>query len=806
MTGIIDIREFRGVFTAGDPEDLPPEYLTVLQNVRPLNGKLLKTFGMGERTDIPDLPVAIHNLAAFVNANAPHGYYYLAAVIDGSCHLTVYYWDEGDAAWSSLTLPETIHQRCGTNPVVQAGGIVRFLPGNAGTLDSSEAKGLWYGWIDRDLFDGQVSATPAFFACVTNIAPPTLSCDIDVIACSASGFVTGDSYYYRFSYIYDGVQESMLSEGAIKWVPEDSITAPCLNIDSFLAEEMNVRVTGIRVYRARFDAAAGTKSPYTHIQTIDFLREAGDVVSGTDGCYRYDDMIVIPALESETFDAGKSYTLSIDGGGYQDVDNPGAGTGHFHFHFTSYIVAGYKWNVSWAMKEDGIAWKSGSTGGYCAQNGLAVIGEALPEDDVYTDGILSVDSGTNREYAVIDKAVGRVLHFDTTLSAHSNVCWKALSQSVGTYLLSSTISDPETDPVEYAFFDTALPDGAEHPLYADGEEKSIRVNGEFARIIGGRLWQGNVVLDPGGKDEAHGDWVSYSEQGQYDVNPVSNVLYCEDREGGPVTGIAEVFGCPVVLKKQAIIFINIKEDLNDPSKWTVKESAHNIGSLAKRGYIEANGSLYVCWTDAIYRLSPNNLADSDATPTERLKVTGAIEDVYQALTLSQKEAVRAAFDPSRGEIVFALGDEVWALNADTGAWREITTAGSADIFAADENGQVLACDTTEKNIRTLDPDTPESVGVSLRTKTFRISDIRGEVVRDVWVTYRSGAALTLNAYADGSPAVSKTAVLPAQTTAAAYRVRLGIRARTLALEITGPSGTTDVEIHRIKANFDHKES
>ena len=40
-----EIRDFKGVFTNADQEDISDEYLSVLKNLRPENGRLIKTSG-----------------------------------------------------------------------------------------------------------------------------------------------------------------------------------------------------------------------------------------------------------------------------------------------------------------------------------------------------------------------------------------------------------------------------------------------------------------------------------------------------------------------------------------------------------------------------------------------------------------------------------------------------------------------------------------------------------------------------------------------------------------------------------------
>jgi hypothetical protein len=184
------------------------------------------------------------------------------------------------------------------------------------------------------------------------------------------------------------------------------------------------------------------------------------------------------------------------------------------------------------------------------------------------------------------------------------------------------------------------------------------------------------LLIPGDKAESHPDWLSYSELDQPDVTPVSNVIKFSDREGGEITGLDELFGIPVVMKRQSIRPYNTKADPADPTTWYSAESIHNIGNIPHHGYISVQGSLYVCSQDGIYRLSPNNLAASDSTPTEHLKITGPIEDAYDKMTQTQKEEMIVGYNQQENEIVWTFGKslvvDIAGVSVGASGYFEIT--------------------------------------------------------------------------------------------------------------------------------------
>lgn len=151
----------------------------------------------------------------------------------------------------------------------------------------------------------------------------------------------------------------------------------------------------------------------------------------------------------------------------------------------------------------------------------------------------------------------------------------------------------------------------EHP-YA-GETK-IAVNAQYGKILKGRLFLGNVVLDPGNENESQNDWLIYSELDAYDVRPVSNAIPFPDREGGQITGLAELFGRLIIFKAQAIYVLDIV-DPTAPTSWVRKESKINIGNIAPEGIVEVHDSVFFVHHDGIYQIDSNTVASANATPS-----------------------------------------------------------------------------------------------------------------------------------------------------------------------------------------------
>jgi len=868
----IDIRDFKGVFSNGDLEDIPAEYLAELKNLRPINGLLEKTFGYGVKiaTATTDTP---NTIATYINTHLtnPTGYKYLYSNINsGTNALTLIEYNSSTINWDTISLSETFYQKDDYNPIVQADGIMRFLPGNVGLLNGHESKGVWYGYIDSLWkFDHNYKNAQGFYAYRTsvdslwNILNPTVSL-ID------SGYFI-DGRYYKYSLIYDGIQESLMKNLCNIYYANNQFGKIIIKFPTI---NTNLRITGMNIYRA--EDADGI---YNKIHTVDFLRDSTDVIR-TDSIYDGRRYIHIPELETYTFESGKHYYIRIfkrDLTVYTDYNiiNPPAGTGQDVFCDSAlFKITGDKWNLPW-----GIYWQGSDTiytynlngGAYTGKNVFITDKNAVKYNlggGVLTLNYSNVDTIIHR---IIDFNSNKALHFkgDSAIYYYPDNCI-IVSPSIGNYYFTKGLSDTAKGEVAaipsditlqdpdvltqangywmggvlkmltgvnsglerailnsyqttkhikfypefpvtisegdsyrvivnqneyYSFFDTGLTEGAEHPF---ADEVSIRINGKFAKIINNRLWQGNIVLDPGGVNEVRTDWVSYSEIGQYDVNPVSNVISFANAGLGAITGLDEIYGNPVIMKNNNISIINIKNYPTTPEYWQTIESVHNIGNIAQKGYINVLGNLYISSYDGIYRFSPNNLAESDMTPTERLRISEPINDKYLALTLTQKQAIKCGYDQYKNEIVFVLGIEFWAYNINTNNWREVDYL-PLTIFNYDENNYLMGYNSSDSKIYS---SQYHSNSISdLQTKTFSISDERIEPVRYAYVTYKSTDTLKIQLYGENNNTVAlwgdSTSLVPV-TVPTTKKIPITVRSKKFNIRLYSKSDTTATYIYRLK--------
>jgi len=611
----------------------------------------------------------------------------------------------------------------------------------------------------------------------------------DIIGGTVRFTVNRDARYYKFSYVYDGNQESLLSE-ACKVDFEDQRFASFEA--SFTNTDHNKRITAIKVYRS----TTGETGTYYHIHTIDFLRKTGQYKSAADGSYSGDKNIYIPDIGSVTPTPNVSkiglWNNNIGEFVYYTI------LSHSGTRFTviaeQTLLDDDYWNCAWEYLSNGSdVTSSGSTGAFSGQK-VWIVSEDLGAVN-YSGGVIELHLGATTGYRMVDIVYGKAVHLTSavnTAGGATNEDWKLFNIEKGLFFYALSGST-----ITWKFFDTALPDGAPHPLEG---EVSINVNGKYAKMIAGRLFQAKIVLDPADKAEEHEDWGSYSELEQPDVNPVSNALRFQEREGGELTGLEELFGMAVFLKKQGIITVNCKSSPASPELWAITESIHDIGNVAPLGAVRAGDSLYPCANDGIYKLTPNNLSDSDATPTEKLKITEPINNIYNSMTAAQKRGIRGVYHHRRNEIHWFMTYPVdeddtlkrWAYNVITGAWREVYALYDALIPAMDENANALILEDLEDDtvqVAAADSDQDEQDGRFLfRSKVFPISEGSPEPIHKITVIYKSPHALKLRLYLDGNDTIVEDYDLPAQADMKPYTVAVGYSCYRMQFVITDDTG------------------
>ena len=347
---------------------------------------------------------------------------------------------------------------------------------------------------------------------------------------------------------------------------------------------------------------------------------------------------------------------------------------------------------------------------------------------------------------------------------------------------------------EIAIIDKGLSSLGEHPY---GQEDKIKINAQYAKILKGRLFLGNIVLDPGNSNEIQNDWVAYSALDAYDVRPVSNVIPFPDREGGQITGLSELFGRLIVFKSQAIFVLDVS-DPSDPTTWSRKETKINIGNIAPEGIVEVHDSVYFVHHDGIYKLDSNTVASADATPSIMEKVTLGIED--QFLLANDKKEVKGVYDQKNNEILYTwqvgspASQIVWAYHITLKTWRKIDTSANLDILSFGENSGPVTWDNTDTDIKKFDVD--EAVGIAWKSKRFRLNLDQKRLIRYGMIQFTGTDTLTVNIYLDGSGSASFTKNITAD--GGVNRFPIKRYGKNFEIELTTPSSTNPFSVERMR--------
>tara|TARA_R100001530_G_scaffold87241_1_gene60750 strand:+ start:8834 stop:11365 length:2532 start_codon:yes stop_codon:yes gene_type:complete len=827
---VVDLTNIKGVYTNADHDDLPDSMVYDLVNLKPENGRLIKTRGIG------DLISAFTNTTDYVTyglytwvedrLTTPTGYRIILLEIHATTKLLKsHYWN--GTTWTDQSVG-TFYHKADYNPVIFDGGIVRVLPGNVGKADdTNQSKPLWTGFIDRKVFNDNYTMTEAINNYTANVTS-AISVSSYTHYESTDDLRVQDNYRYKIATIYDGNQESLLSAGSVHIdIKKKAVKIRAL-VDYTDTANYQKRITGMVLYRA--EQVSGKYGEDKQILRVDFTGDdiPNIVTPPSAVCTTTSDNVLVVdsdvSLPTNWWNNPTShlYSLYIDDIKVGEMNNTpqyNMTSGNTWFGMDDDIPDVFEtdWTIKKTLNSNGslVDTLTGSGNGYGGPNLILLYtwtGTAMSDAELSNQWMFITDNGSAR-IAQIKTA--------TTYSSHDSderlIQMDRDKDGISAKSVQVLPLYGFTEPVDGKFFvdiyDVELVEGATYPLQG---EVSIDVNGRFARTVQGRLFQGDIVLDPGDKAEVHNNWVSYSELDQYDVNPVSNVISFPDKEGGPITGLAELFGKLVIMKKQAMFFLNASA--SSPASWVIQESVHNIGNIATRGSVEAFGKVYVCYYDGIYAFTPNSMAESDGTPTEKLKISGPIENIY--LGVLDKEAIIAEYDQYAGEVIFFFGptstvydsiehewsdssyeygsdDYAWAYNVSTGDWRQISSSANVGIVSYDQDANLIIYDSTDTKIKSMGK--PEEVQARVRTKFYNVDDGERLNTRTLRTRYKSNEGLTLKVFGDHditSPV--DTVTLPVSSSVTEQEVVFRHRFNDVAVEIEETTASDDnVEIHRV---------
>ena len=429
-----------------------------------------------------------------------------------------------------------------------------------------------------------------------------------------------------------------------------------------------------------------------------------------------------------------------------------------------------------------LGWRNTSNGSIdvSSVSGKHIAIEESGEAQMYkVDQISAYDSHSQRAYVQINKGFPK--------GAYSHK---------GEITAPTTYTDNGSSSYTVKVTDEGLTNLGEHW----GESVfSTKTHAQYAKILKGRLFYANLMLDVGDKNEAQNDWVGYSELSAFDVRPVSNVLPFPDREGGQITGLSDLFGRLIIFKPQAIFVLDVVDPAN-PTTWVRKESKYNIGNIAPEGIVEVHDSVYFVHHDGIYRLDANTVASSTLTPSVMEKITLPIED--QFLLADSKKAVKGIYDQKNNELLFTWdqsnAQKVWAYHVILKSWRKVDTTTNLDILTFGENSGPLAWDNTDTDIKKF--DVAENVGITWKSKRFRMDLDRKQLLRYGMVKFTGTDTVTFNIYLDGSGSVSFTKDITAD--GGVNRFPIKRYGKSFEMELTTPSSSNTFFLERLRIELE----
>jgi hypothetical protein len=289
----------------------------------------------------------------------------------------------------SLNLNQTYYHKDASNPIFQANEILRILPGDVGEISGNEAKPIWYGYIDRTLFDSLYIPTADFYDDTATPETPTFDVTVDELTHTGT---MDDTVFYRFSAQYDGIEEGLVGVPFSAQLGDGAMGK--LTVDIGDTADVNERITSNVLYRSS-DNLTG----YNKLITVDRLRfrptvpyrDSVKASSGDRACY-------IPALSSYSFttSAGTTYTIH-DGVNSIKIENPD-GTGNDIFYIDADSTDcntdfESNWSDAWVLYRTvssvNTSVDGDSTGMYSGDD--VVITENNVENNTLYGGVIDID-------------------------------------------------------------------------------------------------------------------------------------------------------------------------------------------------------------------------------------------------------------------------------------------------------------------------------------------------------------------------------------------------------------------------------
>jgi len=708
--------------------------------------------------------------------------------------------DAGDDYWVFVGEPETgamvsygsLATPTATNTSVIADTQIIPFNNKIRFANARDTKPLLYQYLEREFFFGNYQPVDGVDISNAELAYPS-TWDYKTIEEFGEGKNSIGYYYYKFVPVFDGQQEAILEDVHLykNVTTDDKAIKLHLQLDT---GNFNKRITAIKVYRSY--NALNVEPSYYHIKTIPLNTESThDDISSLTGNIGY--VLYAPSVDFTSY--GSTYTELVINGTTYTIAGTGKNNG---YAILDSLVATTDsiWDGSFTIQEEdeGTGYYN-LTGGYAGRN---VFFKASASFNINQyDGWVVSDSTDD---AVCDLTVAKAIKLNKDFSTTGTSV--ALTINDG-YRFS--YSDPTLD---LYFYDLGFLDGSPHPL--EGRDK-ISVNYGCGDYLNGRLFVGNVKLDPDGEAEVHRDWIIYSEYLQPDVLPIDNYIQIKDTQGGEIKAIKAYNGDLVVFGERGIFRLQVPT--LDPSGWQLTESEKNVNIISPDSIIEVEGMIFFAAKDNVYVITPqfqvypiaNDIKD-DYQGTSNLEKTKFIYDI-------KKQRILCSFGAG-STTLYTFDLRAFMSNGAT-VWGKIITSLSveSDVLIKDENNVIYIGyhNSNETDFYTLydaSSVTETSHSVYLKSGNFSISDMnKPAMVRRMNISYKNGDGASANKlqasfWLDKSSSKAnfynqnitgqETIDFPLSTSYTTKSIRIGRRASFVKFELS--SSNPVVEISKIE--------
>lgn len=591
-------------------------------------------------------------------------------------------------------------------------------------------------------------------------------------------------YYYKFVPVFDGTNE-MNFEDAEGYIKITGATEKTIRVHLKMnTDDFNKRITAINVYRSY--NASNVEPSFYRIKTIPLNTKSDHDDKKSDITANIGKVLYAPGVDFTTF--GSSYDEVVING---NTSSPYAIASKANEYITLSTAVSSSDKITdgafTVQESEESGYTTYASGGYAGQH-IALASTSPAHNDGELINWVANVSGAND--CVITENYSNIIFFSRDAGTTGSSITVSLSNGYR-YDLSGT-------DVNLYFYDRNLVDGAAHPL--DGKDKII-ANYKYGVYMNGRMFGLNVKLDPttGGDNEVHKDWIVYSEFNKPDIMPIDNYIQVRDMQGGEITGGIEYINHLIVFMEKGMYVLSVPS--LDPSGWTLVEAEKNIGCIANKSIIKAEGVVFFAGRDNIYAVDGNFQAQP---------IADDIKDDYQAAVTSDAEL---SYDIKKGRLICrfaAAGSTLYAfdvkryLSGRVTTWTKIST-GTVDTMITDENSifHIVENDASyldTKIYKFYEGSGTESVTGSFKTGHFPISTDMSDkgIVSRVNVSYTSTPDLTLKInYDRGASTVTKT--LSSSGSQKHDSFRIGGRGKYAQLELTTAANSDyDTEIQKIE--------